>query len=157
MKKLFIVLLLSAAFIGAKAQGLEVRARGGVNIQKSNLAGKDVSVFPHLGVSAGLRISSLGIYGEMLYSVHENINGSGEADYVIPSASLRYYTPRVVYFEAGISYLMLTKDPGGAIQNVDKEAGIFGGLGLTLRKLELGLRVANKPATNLQITASYRF
>lgn len=157
MKKIFIVLFLSATFIGANAQGLEVRARGGVNIQNSNISDKNVSVLPHFGVSAGLRISSIGIYGEMLYSVHENINGSGEADYLIPSASIRFYTHRFVYAEAGIAYLMLTKDPGGVIQNVDKKAGYFVGLGLTLRRFELGVRAANQPVTNVQLTASYRF
>jgi hypothetical protein len=158
MKKLLTVLILSAAFISAGAQNaLEVRARGGVNIQNSKIADKDVSVFPHFGLSAGIRISTFGIYGEMLYSVHEDINGGGEADYLIPSVSFRLYTYRFVYAEAGLSYLMLTKDPGGMIENVDKEAGYFVGLGLTLRKFELGFRTASQPVTNIQITASYRF
>ena len=43
------------------------------------------------------------------------------------------------------------------IENVDKEAGYYVGLGATFRKFELGLRTASLPVTNIQITASYRF
>ena len=116
-----------------------------------------MSVFPHFGLSAGIRLSTFGIYGELLYSVHEDINGSGEVDYVIPSVHFRFYTYRYIYAEAGISYLLLSKDPGGVIENVDKKAGYYVGLGATFRKFEVGLRTASLPVTNIQITASYRF
>lgn len=157
MKKIILLLSLSVAVLSAGAQNLEIRARGGVNIQNSKLDNKDVSVFPHFGLSAGIRLSTFGIYGELLYSVHEDINGSGEVDYVIPSVHFRFYTYRYIYAEAGISYLLLSKDPGGVIENVDKKAGYYVGLGATFRKFEVGLRTASLPVTNIQITASYRF
>jgi len=158
MKKLLFLAIVSTLTLTAGAQGLEVRLKGGINIQNSNLSGKEISTLPHFGVSAGVRISTFGIYGELMYSTHEDINGSTTLDYVIPSLQVRFYTYRFMYVEAGVSYAMMSEEfSGGFLENVDKEAGYYVGLGASFRKFELGVRTASLPVTNIQISAAYRF
>ncbi|MEE4115579.1 MAG: hypothetical protein V2I37_05395 [Marinilabiliaceae bacterium] len=158
MKKYLIVFVLLIAGLAVSAQGLEFRLRGGANFQRSSMAGQEFSFLPHFGASAGIRISTIGIYGELLYSQHEEANGLSNLAYLIPSAHVRLYTYRFMYAELGLLYLMLTDDiEDGLLDNPDKEAGYYVGLGASFKKFEVGLRTISKPSLAIQITASYRF
>ena len=161
MKK--ILLSLFILFTGIpllQAQGLEFRLRGGANLQRTigSDAESEFSLYSHAGAMAGLRISTIGIYAEVLYSAHEEANGGGAINYVVPSALARFYTYKFLYAEAGLSYYLLAEDvPDGFNSNPDKEAGFYAGLGATTRRLELGMRASMKPFKTVQLTASFRF
>ena len=158
MKKYSLLVALIAIGISAGAQGLEFRLKGGANFQNSKLADKDYSFLPQFGMSAGIRISTIGFYVEVDYSTHEDINGSQAIPYIIQSLQFRFYTYRFVYAEAGLSYILLAEDiEPGLMENVDKEAGYYLGLGATFKRFEIGLRTATKPATNIQLLAAIRF
>ena len=158
MKKYLIVIALLIAGFTVSAQGLEFRLRGGANFQRSKMADQEFTFLPHIGASAGIRLSTIGIYGELLYSQHEEANGLTNLNYLIPSVHFRLYTFRFLYAEAGLMYLMLADDvEDGLLDNPDKEAGYYVGFGASFRKIELGLRTLTKPSTVIQITASYRF
>lgn len=158
MKKYLLVITLLIIGVTAGAQGMEFRLRAGANFQNSKLDGKEYSFLPHFGASAGIRLSTIGIYGEVLYSQHEDINGSQAINYIIPSLQIRLYTFRYMYAELGLCYMVLADEiEGGLIDNVDKEAGYYVGFGASFKKIEVGLRTANLPVTNIQLTASYRF
>lgn len=158
MKRTILFIAIIAIGVSAAAQGLEFRLKGGANFQKSNLADKEFSFLPQFGMSAGLRISTIGIYAEVDYSMHEDVNGSGGIPYIIPSAQVRWYTYRFIYAEAGLAYLLLAEDiEPGLRENIDKEMGYYVGFGATSQRLEIGLRMASKPVSNIQILAALRF
>ncbi len=46
---------------------------------------------------------------------------------------------------------------GVFLENIDKKAGYYVGLGATFKKFEFGLRTASLPVDNIQFTASFRF
>ncbi len=158
MKRTILFIALIAIGISAAAQGLEFRLKGGANFQKSNLADKEFSFLPQFGISAGLRISTIGIYGEIDFSTHEDVNGSGGIPYIIPSVQVRWYTYRFIYVEAGLAYLLLAEDiEPGLQENIDKEVGYYVGFGATYKRFEIGFRTASKPVTNIQLLAAIRF
>ena len=148
MKKYFLFIIILAIGSASMAQNLEFRLRGGANFQKSNLQDKEYSFLPHFGASAGVRLSTIGIYGELLLSTHEDIGGIETIDYIIPSLHARLYTFRFAYAELGFTYLILSGEVDD-ISNVDKEAGYFIGLGASFKKFELGFRTASLPETNI--------
>lgn len=158
MKRTIIFIALIAIGISAAAQGLEFRLKGGANFQKSNLADKEFSFLPQFGMSAGIRLSTFGIYAEIDYSTHEDINGSGGIPYIIPSAQVRWYTYRFIYAEAGLAYLLLAEDDEpGLKENIDKEVGYYVGFGATYKRFEIGFRMASRPTSNIQLLAALRF
>lgn len=160
MKKLILTtIVLALISAGASAQTyLEFKIRGGINTQKAVDSDTNFSVYPHLGAMGGFRLSAIGIYGEVLWSGHEDNNGDGMAGYLAPAAVGRYYTRGSFYFEAGLPYyLLLSKEEPGLRTNPDKKAGFFAGAGVSTRRLELGLRALVAPVESLQLTASFRF
>lgn len=158
MKRYIIIMALLIGGISVSAQSLEFRLRGGANFQKSNMDDKEFSFLPHIGASAGIRISTIGVYGEFLYSIHEDINGIAEINYLIPSLQVRLYAFRYMYAELGFGYLVLNKDvEGGLLDNPNKEGTYYIGFGASLRKIEFGIRTMGQPSTTIQLTASYRF
>lgn len=158
MKKYLVLFVLLTIGLSAGAQALEFRLKGGANFQNSKLADKEYSFLPHFGISAGIRLSTIGFYGELAYSTHEDINGSQTIPYIIPSIQVRFYTYRFIYVEGGLGYLIMAEDiEPGAIENVNKEAGFYAGVGATFKRFEIGLRAATKPAANIQILAAIRF
>jgi hypothetical protein len=158
MKRVYILLALLLITAASFAQGLEFRLRGGVNFQRSVGSDKDFSLYSQVGAMAGIRISTLGLYGEMLYSAHEEANGLGAINYIEPAAIVRYYTYKYLYAEMGLAYYVLTEDvPNGINPNPDKDPGFFFGLGATTRRIEIGLRTSMSPFKVVQGTASFRF
>ena len=160
MKKLILtIMVLALISAGATSQTYsEFKIRGGINTQKAVDSDTNFSVYPHLGVLAGLRLSAIGIYGEILWSGHEDANGDGMTSYLTPAAVARYYTRGSFYFEAGLPYyLLLSNDEPGLRTNPDKRAGFFAGAGVSTRRLELGIRALVAPVESLQLTASFRF
>lgn len=158
MKRLLVFSLFSVISIALSAQGFEFRVRGGANFQRSENSGSEFSLYPHMGAMAGLRISTIGIYSELLYSSHEEANGLGAIAYIVPSVLARYYTSRMIYIELGIPYYILAEDVDpGFSSNPDKEAGFYGGMGVTIKRFEAGLRSAMSPFKVVHITASIKF
>lgn len=160
MKKLIITTVVLALIgAGASAQTYsEFKARGGINTQKAVDSDNNFSVYPHLGGMAGLRLYSLGLYAEILWTGHEEANGNGMAGYLAPAAVGRYYVRGSYFFEAGIPYyLLLSKEEPGLRTNPDKKAGFFAGAGVSTRRFELGMRALLAPVSSLQLTASFRF
>ena len=126
-------------------------------MQSASAADNNVSFTLHAGAMAGLRISDLGLYGELLYSKHDNESWPSAASYLVPAVILRYNGFRFVYVEAGMPYyLLFGEQPDPSVKEIpDKSIGVYAGAGFTLGKLEIGLR-ANAPAVSLQATVSYR-
>lgn len=158
MQKIIIILAITLMGLNAMSQKLEFRLRGGVNFQRSSSPGNEYSFLPHVGATAGVRISTFGIYGEVLYSIHDDQYWPEEAAYLVPSVLVRIYGFRYFYSEAGLSYYSLAEDedPGLAEEYPDQAMGYFAGLGFYIRKFEIGLR-ATAPVNSIQATASYRF
>lgn len=117
------------------------------------------SLTSHIGAMAGVRISTLGIYGEVLFSTHDSNNWSENADYLVPSLLVRFYGFRKIYVEGGIPYFILMSDQidGSFIDFPDKEVGFYAGLGLSLSRIEIGLRSSMNPISTVQLTGSFRF
>ena len=155
-------MLLLSAFIlialGSMSQGLEFRIKGGINFQKSQSPDSEYSFLPHAGAMLGMRISTIGIYGEFLYSIHDNQNWPDQAAYLVPSALVRFYGFRMIFLEAGLSYWILADEQitGALIELPEKEFGYFVGLGFNLRKFEVGIRTT-APISSIQLTGTYRF
>jgi len=158
MKRTTVVIVILLATITATAQDFEFRLRGGVNFQRTQSPDSEFSFLPHIGAMAGVRISTFGVYGEVLYSVHDNQNWVSEAAYIVPAVLVRFYGFRNVYAEGGLSYNMLADEQadGAMVEFPDGEIGYFAGLGYMFKKLEIGLRSTN-PLTSIQINALYRF
>jgi len=158
MKKIIVILAVSLISLYSMSQKLEFRLRGGVNFQRSSSIENDFSFFPHAGAMAGVRIATFGIYGELLYSIHDDQYWPEEAPYLVPSVLVRFYGFRYLYSEAGLSYYILAeeKEAGIVAEFPDQKIGYFAGLGLLLNKFEIGLR-ATSPVNSIQATASYRF
>lgn len=158
MKKIIVLLAVTLISLSSMSQKLEFRLRGGVNFQRSSSTENDFSFLPHAGAMAGVRITTFGIYGELLYSMHDDQYWPEEAAYLVPSALVRFYGFRYLYSEAGLSYYILAedKDDGIAAEYPDQKLGYFAGIGLFLNKFEIGLR-ATAPVNSIQATASYRF
>jgi hypothetical protein len=158
MKKIIVILAVTLISLSSMSQKLEFRLRGGVNFQRSSSTENEYSFLPHVGAMAGVRISIFGIYGELLYSKHDDQYWSEAAAYLVPSALFRFYGFRYFYSEAGLSYYILAEDKGLAFaaEYSDQTIGYFAGLGLYLNRLELGLR-ATAPVNSIQATASYLF
>ena len=158
MKRIPVIIALLIIAVSSSAQDLEFRIRGGVNFQRAIGSDEEFSLYSHIGAMAGIRISTIGFYGEMLYSTHEEANGEGGINYIEPSAIFRYYTFKYMYAEAGLTYYILAEDvPDGFNSNPDKDPGFFMGLGVSFRRIEVGMRTSTSPFKVVQATASFRF
>jgi len=158
MKRTVFLLAITLISLSASSQMIEFRLRGGVNFQRSSSTGSEFSFLPHFGASAGVRLSTIGIYGEFLYSTHDKQNWLDPGEYYVPSLIFRYYIFSSVYAEIGLSYYKLAGDPAGIamFEYDDKEWGYFAGLGVNFKRFEIGLRTTS-PVTSIQATASIRF
>lgn len=158
MKRTVFLIAITLISLSASSQMIEFRLRGGVNFQRGSSADSEFSFLPHFGASAGVRLSSIGIYGEFLYSTHDNQNWLEPGDYFVPSAIIRYYIFSSVYTEVGLSYYKLAEDPVGIamFEFDDKKVGYFAGLGINFKRFEFGLRTTS-PVASIQATASIRF
>lgn len=158
MKKTLILLAVTLISLPAVSQNLEFGLRGGVNFQRSSSAESDFSFLPHVGAMGGVRISYVGIYGEVLYSTHDAESWLETGSYIVPSVMLRFYRLRNLYVEAGLSYYLLAEDQIGMsmYEFPDKQLGYFAGMGLNIRNFEVGIR-STGPVMSIQATASIRF
>ena len=158
MKKAFILLVFALISITAISQNLEFRLRGGVNFQRASTAEGDFSFLPHVGAMAGVRITSMGIYGEFLYSEHDDDSWPEPGTYFVPSLLFRYYIYRYIYSEVGLSYYLLGGEQAenSVYEYPDNKLGYFAGVGFSFKNFELGLRATN-PVISIQATASFRF
>lgn len=128
-------------------------------MQQTQSADGKFSFTSHIGAMAGVRISTFGIYGEVLYSTHDSNNWSEDADYLVPSLLVRFYGFRKMYVEGGIPYFILMSDQidGSTIDFPDKEIGFYAGLGVSFSRIEIGLRSTMNPVSTVQLTGSFRF
>ncbi|MEA1886683.1 MAG: hypothetical protein U9N72_05700 [Bacteroidota bacterium] len=110
MKKLIILLAISSISLSAMSQQLEFDLRGGINFQGSHSPDKNTSLLPHIGLMAGLKISTMGIYGEVLFSIHDDNDWAERANYFVASTLLRYYGFQPIYIEGGLSYYILAEE-----------------------------------------------
>lgn len=158
MKKTLILFAFTFISLSVMSQNIEFGLSGGVNFQRSSSAESDFSFLSHFGVMAGVRISYVGIYGEVLYSTHDDENWLETGSYLVPSVFLRFYRLRNLYVEAGLSYYVLAEDQVGMsmYEFPDKQLGYFAGMGLNIRNFEVGLRTTG-PVMSIQATASIRF
>jgi hypothetical protein len=160
------LLLLILVIIGSGentiGQSFDWNTRGGLNLMKSHKEGKDVAVLYHLGIQAGMRIASFGIYGEALYSMQENLYGGNPISYFIPSLLVKGYWQELLFVEMGGSYLSKTGESGvqDDIRNPDDTIRPMAGLGVKFSKVELSLRTILKQSGSyglIQITLALKF
>ncbi|MFO7852414.1 MAG: hypothetical protein ACQERS_04015 [Bacteroidota bacterium] len=158
MKKLIILLAITLISITASSQALEFNLRGGVNFQGSHSPDKKASILPHMGLMTGMQISNIGIYAEVLFSIHDDPEWAERASYFVPSVLARYFVIKNIYVEGGITYYILAEEQieGSAVDFPDKKVGFMAGGGLSAGPFDLGLR-GNLPVKSIQATASYRF
>ena len=157
---LFVLLLISGGTLFG--QSFDWNVRGGVNLMKSYAPGKDVAVLYHLGLQAGIRITSFGFYGEALYSLHEDQYGGDPITYFIPSLIVKGYWQKRLFIELGGSYLSKTGESGVSddIRNPDDKVCPLMGMGVKVSKLEVSLRTIFKQSISygvFQITAALKF
>ncbi len=157
---LFVLLLISWGTLFA--QSFDWNVRGGVNLMKSYTPGKDVAAHYHLGLQAGIRITSFGFYGEALYSLHEDQYGGDPITYFIPSLIVKGYWQKHLFIELGGSYLSKTGESGVSddIRNPDGKVCPLGGMGVKFSKLEVSLRTIFNQSISygvFQITAALKF
>ena len=158
MKRLLIILTISLLTLPSMSQVLEFNLRGGINMDRSSVEGKDLSFLPHLGAMAGARFSSIGIYAEMLLTIHDGEGWAERGTYLVPSLVVRYYNPRIFYLEAGPSYYLLTEKqvPGADVLFPDKKIGFLAGAGFYAGRFDIGVRGV-LPVKSLQLTITYIF
>ena len=164
MRKKILILFIVIIVSGEKTfgQSFDWNVRGGVNLMKARTTDKDVAVLYHLGLQAGVRITSFGFYGEALYSMNEDQYGGDPISYFIPSLIVKGYWQKHIFVELGGSYLSKTGDSGVAddLLNPDGKVCMLVGLGARISKLELSLRTIVKQSASygvIQVTAAFRF
>jgi len=162
MKKLIFSLALIAAIslYNINAQSFDWNLRGGVNIQDSKTTGKDIALWYHAGAQAGVRVASLGFYGEALYSIQENQYGGDPVSYFSPAVLMKGFTKKFVFVEMGATMMSLVGDPVVAndILNPDGEIFFFAGLGFKVSRIEISFRSHLKQSYSIiRATAAVKF
>ena len=101
MKKTLItaILFFTVFSFMSKAQSFDWNIHGGLNLMKAKSGDSDLAFYYHAGVQAGVRITNIGLYGELNYSVHEDQYGGDPIPYLIPAALVKAYTLRFVFIE----------------------------------------------------------
>ncbi len=162
MKKLLLVIfLIVLVSVGeADGQSFDWNLRGGLNLMNSKTSGQDISLLYHAGIQAGIRIASLGFYGEALYSMHENQYGGDPVAYFAPAILGKGFLKKIIFVEFGGTMLSIIGDSGidNDILNPDGKLFMFAGLGLHFSKIEISMRSTVKQSYGVvQATAAIRF
>lgn len=161
MKKLLLTNLMAFAVIYTVAgQSFDWNIRGGFNLMNSKSTGTDLAVLYHGGLQAGVRITNIGLYGEVTYSVHADQYGGDPIAYLIPAVVAKAYTFRFVFVEFGGAYLSKQGDSGvdPDIKNPDEKLFVLAGLGVHVSKIEVSLRAVSKQSYGvIQLTAALKF
>ena len=161
MKKLLLTNLLSITIVFAVAgQSFDWNIRGGFNLMNSKSSGSDLAVLYHGGIQAGVRITNIGLYGEVIYSLHADQYGGEPIPYLIPAVVAKAYTLRFVFVEFGGAYLSKQGDSGvdPDIKNPDEKLFVLAGLGVHVSKIEVSLRALSKQSYGvIQLTAALKF
>ena len=162
MRKIIFALLVIFTISGTLTfgQSFDWNLRGGINIMNSKTSGQDLSALYHAGFQAGVRVASFGLYGEALYSLHENQYGGDPVAYFAPAVLGKFYLKKILFLEFGGTLLSIIGDSGidNDILNPDGELFMFAGLGAKVSKLELSLRSTVKQSYRvIQITAAFKF
>ena len=158
MKKLIIALTIALLALPAMSQKFEFDLRAGINMQKSSSPDNTMSFLPHFGGMTGLRFSKIGLYTEILFSIHDDEDWAEKGTYLVPSLLARYYGFRYLYVEAGTSYYLLAEKQvdGAPVPFPDKKIGLFGGAGFYAGRFDLGVRIT-LPISSIQGTITYIF
>ena len=162
MRKIILTLIALFTISGTITfgQSFDWNIRGGINIMNSKTSGQDISALYHAGLQAGIRIASFGLYGEALYSLHENQYGGDPVPYFAPSVLGKFYLKRFLFTEFGGTMLSIIGDSGvdNDILNPNGKLFVFAGIGAKISKLELSVRSTVKQSyTVIQVTAAFKF
>lgn len=160
-KPAFIVLMLLCAMSARSfGQSFDWNLRGGLNLMASKNPDKDISLLWHVGGEAGIRITSFGIYGELLYSMNENQDGGDPVAYFVPSIIGKGYWRRSFFVEFGASFPFIADDSEVIENTLNPDGKVFlaAGLGVKVSKLEISMRsTASQSYGVIQLTASVSF
>ena len=161
MKKFLLIAIISG-FLAAVSYGqsFDWNARGGINLMNAKSGDKDLAVLYHFGIQAGVRITNFGIYGEALYSMHEDQYGGEPIAYFVPAVVGKGYFLKFLFLEFGGAYAAMMGDSGvnPDIMNPDKKILPFAGLGVHFSKVEVSMRSVVKQSYGIiQITGAIKF
>ena len=159
MRTAAIIILLALTTMVAEAQKPEIRLRGGLNMFNSKSPDKEIAFLPHFGAQAGIRISTIGIYGELQYTMLEDVNTYESLGYLLPSIVGRWYGTRLFYVELGPSLLIPAGkvETTGLLSNPDNTFTFFVGGGFYTGKFEFGLRAYQTPKPTMQMSLGLKF
>ena len=162
MQKSFLltVLILTVYFGGLCGQSFDWNIRGGLNIMNGQPSDKDISLFYHAGVQAGVRIAYFGVYGEAIYSMHENQYGGDPVAYLMPGIVVKRYLKQFLFVDFGGAFLSKIGDSGvpDDTLNPDNELVAMAGLGTAFSNFELSVRAASRTSYGvIQVTAAVKF
>ena len=162
MKKILFAMFIIVIFLNGRmaGQSFDWNLRGGLNLMNSKTSGEDLSLLYHAGIQAGIRVASFGLYGEVLYSMHENQYGGDPVAYFAPALLGKFYLKKFIFVEFGGTMLSIIGDSGvdNDILNPDGKLFMFAGLGAKISKIELSLRSTVKQSYGvIQLTAALRF
>lgn len=162
MKKqvlLSIVVILTFAGV-LNGQSFDWNIRGGLNMMNGQPTGKSISLQYHVGVQAGVRITNYGIYGEALYSIHENQDGYDPVSYFMPGIVGKRYWQKFLFVEFGGAFLIMTGEPeiDDPTFNPENKPVFLAGLGTKVSIFEFSLRAISRSEYGImQVTAAFKF
>jgi hypothetical protein len=160
-KQLFLTIILFTFIAGVlPGQSFDWNIRGGLNIMNGQPSDKEVSLQYHAGLQLGVRITNLGIYGEAVYSMHENQNGGDPVAYFLPAIVIKRYIRDFLFVEFGGAFLAKVGDSGVVTveMNPNNTPLFLAGLGTGFSKFELSLRTVAKQSYGvIQVTAAVKF
>ena len=148
MKKLILTAIsfLAISSFVSFSQSFDWNIHAGLNLMNAKSGESNLSLLYHGGIQAGVRITNIGVYGEIDYSLHEDQYGGDPVPYLIPSILVKAYVLRFVFAEGGASYLLKQgdSDVDPDILNPDKKIFMVAGLGVHVSKFEISLRTMAK-------------
>ncbi len=159
-KKLKLILFLSFFTAAVYSQSFDWNIRGGLNLMNAQPSDGEIFLGYHAGAQAGVRISYYGIYGEALYSVHQNQDGGDPVAYIMPGLNFKRYIKKFLFVELGGSLLIPAGDtdlPDNSL-NPENVPVLSAGMGGRFSVLELSLRATSKSGYGVfQVTAALNF
>jgi len=161
LRKLLLSGMLAVFLIStASGQSFDWNIHGGLNLMKAKSGDSNMAMLYHAGIQAGVRITNIGVYGEIDYSLHEDQYGGDPIPYLIPAALVKAYTLRFIFIEAGAAYLakMGDSDVDPDIMNPDEKIFLLAGMGVHVSKLEFSIRTEAKQSYGvIRFTAALKF
>lgn len=159
-KKINLILFLALLTGAVYSQSFDWNIRGGLNLMNAQPSDEKIFFGYHAGAQAGVRISYYGIYGEALYSVHQDQDGGDPIAYFMPGLNVKRYLKKFIFVELGGSLLIPAGDtdlPDNSL-NPENKPVMYAGMGGRFSVLELSLRAISRSGYGVfQLTAALNF